>query len=405
VTTPSATAPALSPRASETTTAVHQRRPDIQGLRALAVVLVIGNHAGVPGFSGGFIGVDVFFVISGYVITQLLLREVPHGIRRGLPDFYCRRIRRIVPAATATLIVTLVASDVVLGSRTSPLLAGDVRWASVFAANVRLISTGSNYFVPGIHPSLVTHFWSLAVEEQFYLVWPVVVFATAHVAGPRHRLRALTVALAVGIGLSAWWSLHTSVADPVAAYYSPFTRFWELGLGCFLATVTPARPARSVRNERVAAGLGVALLVVALWTLSASSVYPGWHAWLPCASAALFIWAGAGAGARAGTSGGRTAVTRLLSTRPLGYVGDLSYSLYLAHYPWIELSKQATWLNGWDWRLVAGVGTVACALCSFHLIEDPVRRSPTLASDRVAVLLVLGVCIAASWAAAYSIAT
>ena len=120
----------------------------------------------------------------------------------------------------------------------------------------------------------------------------------------------------------------------MAAYYSPLTRFWELGLGCILATTT-ATAADPVGAQRaLAAGLGVALLVVSLWTLDASSVYPGWRAWLPCASTALFIWAGAG--------GGRSSVTRLLSTRPVGYVGDLCLSLYLAHYPWIELTKQAS---------------------------------------------------------------
>jgi peptidoglycan/LPS O-acetylase OafA/YrhL len=111
----------------------------------LAVVLVIADHAGAPGFSGGFVGVDVFFVISGYVITQLLLREAPKGGRRGLGDFYSRRIRRIVPAATATLVVTMVAADLLLGARMNPMLPGNVRWASLFVANFRLIGTGSDY--------------------------------------------------------------------------------------------------------------------------------------------------------------------------------------------------------------------------------------------------------------------
>jgi peptidoglycan/LPS O-acetylase OafA/YrhL len=369
-----------------------ERRRDIQGLRALAVVLVIADHAGAPGFSGGFVGVDVFFVISGYVITQLLLREAPKGARRGLADFYSRRIRRIVPAATATLVVTMVGAELLLGARMNPLLPGDVRWASLFAANFRLIYTGSNYFVPGMHPSLVTHFWSLAVEEQFYIVWPVVVFSIARLVDPRYLHRALAVTLTVGVAVSAWWSIHLSAGNPVTAYYSPFTRFWELGLGCLLATVASSRPIRFVWLERLAAGLGVALLVVAFTTLNSASVYPGWRAWLPCAATASLIWAGVG--------GGRTVVSSLLSTRSLGYVGDISYSLYLFHFPLLELAKEApAWLSSVDWRLLAIGGTVVCAVCSYHLLEHPIRRSRKLDVDGVAVALLLAVCVAASWTA------
>ncbi|HEY1830595.1 MAG TPA: acyltransferase [Acidimicrobiales bacterium] len=370
----------------------NERRPDIQGLRAVAVVLVIADHAGVPGFGGGFIGVDVFFVISGYVITQLLLREAANGARRGLVDFYSRRIRRIVPAATATLVFTMLVAELLLGPRMNPLLAGDVRWASLFAANFRLISTGSNYFVPGIHPSLVTHFWSLAVEEQFYIVWPVVVFSIARFVDPRYLHRALAVTLTAGVAVSAWWSIHLSAINPVAAYYSPFTRFWELGLGCLLAVVASNRPIRSVWVERLAAGLGVALLVVALTTLNSASVYPGWRAWLPCLATAALLWAGVGRG--------RTVASWLLSTRPLGYLGDLSYSLYLFHFPLLGLAKEApSWLSSVDWRVLAIGGTVVCAICSFHRLEDPIRRSRKLAGDPVAVALLLAVCVAASWTA------
>ena len=371
----------------------NERRRDIQGLRALAVVLVIADHAGAPGFSGGFVGVDVFFVISGYVITQLLLREAPKGARRGMADFYSRRIRRIVPAATATLVVTMVAAELLLGARMNPLLPGDIRWASLFVANFRLINTGSNYFVPGMHPSLVTHFWSLAVEEQFYVVWPVVVFSIARLVDPRYLHRALAVTLTAGVAVSAWWSIHLSAAAPVAAYYSPFTRFWELGLGCLLATVASSRPIRFVWLERLVAGLGVTLLVVAVTTLNSASVYPGWRAWLPCAATAALIWAGVG--------GGRTAASWLLSTRLLGYVGDISFSLYLLHFPLLELAKEApAWLSSVDWRLLAIGGTVVCAICSYHRLENPIRRSRKLEGDRVAVVLLLAVCVAASWTAA-----
>jgi peptidoglycan/LPS O-acetylase OafA/YrhL len=372
-------------------------RRDIQGLRALAVILVIGNHANIPGFAGGYVGVDVFFVISGYVITQLLLSETSKGLRAGLADFYARRVRRIVPAATAALVGTLIVSEIALGTRLDPNLTGDVRWASVFAANFRLISTGSNYFVPGIHGSLITQFWSLAVEEQFYLAFPAIVLLIAHYVAPRHRLPVLSITLCTGIAASAWWSVQVSASEPSLAYYSPLTRFWEIGLGCLLAASTTRRPVRTVRSERIAVGLGFALIIAALMKLNATSVYPGYAAWLPCASTLLFIWAGAG--------GVRNPVTRALSTRPLGYLGAISYSLYLAHYVWLELPQQfSSPLSGPGWRLLEIAGAVVTAIASYHLLENPVRHSRRLAGDRVATVLMLCVCVAASWTAAVLVA-
>jgi peptidoglycan/LPS O-acetylase OafA/YrhL len=369
-------------------------RRDIQGLRALAVLLVIGNHAGLPGFAGGYIGVDMFFVVSGFVITGLLLRDADRGLGSALADFYCRRIRRIAPAATVTLVGTLVIGVIVAGPRLDPSLPSDVRWASLFAGNFRLISAGSNYFVPGIHPSLVTQFWSLAVEEQFYIAFPLVVFLIARLVSPVRRLQVLSATLVPMIMLSAWWSFHISYQEPVTAYYSPFTRFWELGLGCLLATVMTLRPERTMAAERLAGGLAVALLAVALFTLNSASVYPGVQAWLPCVATGLLIWAG-------GSVGARTSVTRVLSTRLLGYVGDISFSLYLTHYMWIELPKQLPFPPaGWDWRLLELGATALSSVCLYHLVENPTRRSHRLGSDRMSIVLLLGVCVAASWTTA-----
>jgi peptidoglycan/LPS O-acetylase OafA/YrhL len=372
-------------------------RRDIQGLRAIAVLLVIADHAGISGFSGGYIGVDFFFVISGYVITQLVLREAGKGIRTGLSDFYARRVRRIVPAATATLVGTILVAWTTLGTRLNPNLPGDVRWASLFSANFRLIETGSNYFVPGIYPSLITQFWSLGVEEQFYLFFPLIVFLVARYAPPARRVAVLAGTLTVAVALSAWWSIQITAGEPTTAYYSPLTRFWELGLGCLLATLTIRRPTRTARSERLAVVVGVALIVIGLVELNARSVYPGTLAWLPCGAAALLVWAGVG--------GQRNPVTRLLSTRPLGYIGDLSYSLYLVHYVWLELPAQlSSPLTSWPWRVLEVAGTFGTAALSYHFLENPIRRSKRLSGDRVAVLLVLCVCVATSWTASLVVA-
>ena len=378
-------------------TAREDFRRDIQGLRAIAVILVILNHAAIAGFAGGYIGVDVFFVISGFVITQLLLREATKGIRTGLADFYSRRIRRIVPAATVTLVGTLIAADLVLGTRINPNLSGDVRWASLFAANFRLIATGSNYFVPGIHPSLITQFWSLAVEEQFYLAFPLIVFVIARFMPPKVRLTMLVATLGTAVILSVWWSLHVSADNPVLSYYSPFTRFWELGLGCLLAIFTIRRPAPAGWIQDIAGVCGVVLLVIALLKLNSTSVYPGWLAWLPCAATAMLIWAGSGKGS--------SSITRFLSARPLVYLGALSYSLYLAHYVWLILPRQIVPpLAGWPWTLLEIGGTIITAVLSYHLLENPIRRSRRLASDGIAIVLVLCVCATASWTTAEIVA-
>ncbi len=355
-------------------------RPDIQGLRAVAVLLVIADHAGIAGFSGGYVGVDVFFVVSGYVITQLLLREAGKGVGTGLSDFYARRVRRIVPAATATLVGTVVVAWALLGSNLDPKLPGDVRWASLFVANWRFIETNAGYFVQGVAPSPITQFWSLGVEEQFYLCFPLVVLLIARFAPRARRIVLLQATLVVAVCLSAWWSAHISAGEPVAAYYSPFTRFWELGLGCLIATLTVRLPTRTARSEGIAVVLGP------------QSVYPGWLAWFPCAAAGLLVWAGG--------AGQRSAVSRLLASRPLRVIGDMSYSLYLAHYAWLVLPEElAPPLTTWPWRLLELAGTAVTAALSYHLLENPVRRSRALAKDRLATALVLLVCIASVWTA------
>lgn len=365
-------------------------RGDIQGLRALAVILVILNHASVPGLEGGYVGVDVFFVISGYVITSLLLRQPPKHLLANLGDFYARRIRRIVPAATLVLTLTVIVAYFSLGSRFSPQLLGDVRWASLFSANFRLIATGSNYFIPGVAPSLITHFWSLGVEEQFYLVYPLVVFLTARATSLRRRRASLFVVLLAGVALSALWSFHETPLNSVVAYYSPFTRFWELGLGGLVALL-PQDWAR--RTPRANAALGVLALIglaFAVASLNDTSQYPGVLAWGPCAASAVLLWSG--------TAQARGGPASWLSWRPCRYVGDISYSLYLFHFAWLMIPLMwATPPSAWWARPVEIAGAFVCSVASYHLLENPLRRSTALNHDRLAVVLLLLVCVALSW--------
>ena len=365
-------------------------RRDIQGLRAVAVVLVILVHAAVPGLEGGYVGVDIFFVISGFVITGLLLRQPPRSIRRNLGYFYARRIRRIVPAATLTLVATVLAAYFLLGVNFESQLLVDVRWTALFAANFRFINTGSNYFVPGVAPSLLTHFWSLAVEEQFYLFYPLVVFSFTWLTPRKQRAFALAGFLIVAIAASAWWSYHLTPINPVAAYYSPFTRFWELAIGGLVAVVPASWARRSRRVDSVVAVLAVVALGAAVWRLNANSVFPGVLAWWPCGACALLLWTG-----EASVKG---APASWLSWRPLCYIGDLSYSLYLWHYPWLMLPLQRVHpISSPLARVVEVAGATACAVVSYHFLENPIRHSRRLGHDGWAAALLLLICIALSW--------
>jgi peptidoglycan/LPS O-acetylase OafA/YrhL len=364
-------------------------RGDIQGLRALAVLLVIASHAGVPGMTGGYVGVDVFFVISGFVITGLLWRQPPRRIRDNLAYFYSRRIRRIVPAATLTLVTTVVAARVALGANFDVRLIDDVRWAALFAANFRFIHTSANYFIPGVAPSLVTHFWSLGVEEQFYLCYPLVVFTLTWLAPPSERRRALAAFLVLGVVASAYWSAHLTHVAPITAYYSPFTRFWELALGGLMALVPTSWARSTPRLNSALAVAALAVLAVAVWRLNDFSPYPGVLAWMPCAATAVLLITG--------PASLRGAPATWLSLRPVRYVGDISYSLYLWHYPWLMLPAQMTHpYTSALARVVEVAGATACAVGSYHLLENPIRRSRRLDGDGVAVAMLLVACVTAS---------
>ena len=367
-------------------------RPDIQGLRALAVVLVILDHAGVPGFEGGFIGVDIFFVISGFVITTLLHRQPTRQVGTNLRYFYSRRIRRIVPAATVVLILTIVVAYVALGQNMDSALFGDVRWAAMFAANFRFILTSSPYFIPGVAPSLVTQFWSLAVEEQFYLVFPLVVFSLTYLSPPQHRTRTLAAVVAIGIVVSAWWSYYQTPIHQTAAFYSPFTRFWELALGGLLALVPSHLALRTPRVNRAVAVVALGVIAACVFTFNDQTAYPGLLAWWPCLAAVALVWTG--------TSSAPGGPAAWLSVRPVTYIGDMSYSLYLYHYAWLILPLElANPPTAWWAKWIEIAGAFVCAVASYQWIENPIRRSKRLERDFVSVILLLAVCVAATWTA------
>ncbi len=364
------------------------RRRDIQGLRAVAVLIVIANHAHLSGFGGGFVGVDVFFVISGFVITSSLLRDRSTTRRRALARFYAHRIARIIPAATVTLMATMVVARLALGSAFPPTLASDVRWAALFGANLHFMASGANYFVQGLPPSLVTHFWSLSVEEQFYVVIPLVVTLASFGSRRRPQLLRVFFAVVVIVSLIAAWRLTSSNA--VVAYYSPLSRMGELALGGLLALTPSGGWARHRGFSAVCGALGLAAIAVATLTFSDATPFPSYRFLLPVAGAALVLWTG-----EHQVSHGPS---YLLSQDPLVYLGDISYSLYLFHFAWLMIPQMLP--TPWTFDGAPTVETlcaIAMAAASYHFIEQPLRRASWLRDDLFSSLLFVACAVMLVW--------
>ncbi len=332
-------------------------RPEIDGLRTLAILPVLLFHAGVPGLSGGFVGVDVFFVISGFLITGIVAREVDEQ-RFSIIRFYERRIRRILPALTVVIAAVLVGSAWLYFPSDFKLVPRSVVATLLFGSNILFWSEAS-YFDVAAHSKPLLHTWSLAVEEQFYVFFPLLLVLLAR-AGPRWR-RITLVAIFVG---SLLLSIKYSASKPDLAFYMLPTRVWELIAGALLAV--EAIPPVTNRRAREALALGgLAAIVWAVCNYTETTVFPGVAALLPVLGAAILIHVAAG-----------TLVGRLLSLRPVVFVGLISYSLYLWHWPVIVFTEYAT-----DRRLV-GLDTAAAIAVSFALatlswryVERPFRNT------------------------------
>ena len=361
-------------------------RPDVQGLRAVAILLVVLYHAGIPGISGGYVGVDVFFVISGFVITGVLLRERVATRRTSIVAFYGRRARRIIPAASLVIIVTVVAAFHYLGTLTGHETAVDGQWAALFLANFHFAASQTNYLASQQPPSALQNFWSLAVEEQFYIVYPTIFLVTARLARGISLRARLTVVLVTVIVISYAYSVVLTSTNAPSAFFSPLTRAWELALGGLIAVA--GQPLRRVPQSWAAlmSWLGLAAIVVTSLTLTATTAYPGALVAFPVLGAGLVI-----AGGSAQPAWG---VERLLGQRPFQLLGLISYSLYLWHWPILIIATQSrgtTTLPVWDnvmWLLVA----TAVATGTYWFLENPVRHSKFLIGRRWASI-VLGLCL------------
>ncbi|MFJ2832667.1 acyltransferase family protein [Streptomyces sp. NPDC087263] len=362
-------------------------RLDIQGLRALAVSLVVLSHAGVTQLSGGYVGVDVFFVISGFLITSLLLRELSNTGRVSIRKFYARRALRLLPASTLVVVTTLAGAWLFLSKIRLAEYTSDALSSAFYAVNFRLAISGTDYLQQGSPPSPFQHFWSLAVEEQFYLVWPLLLVISWKLAKRRRALLAVPlVALCL---VSFWLSLTVTESSASWAYFGSHTRVWELGVGALLAMwATTPMPARiPTWLSAPLTWTGLAAIVLAALRFNDNTPFPGYHALVPVLGTA-FVLAG-------GFSPARFDARLLLARKPVVWLGGMSYGWYLWHWPILVIGPTALGRPESVWlALVLSAGALLLAMATLRLVENPVRFHTSF-RGRPNRALVLGVGLSA----------
>ncbi len=376
-------------------------RPEIQALRAIAVVAVVVYHFFPGRLPGGYVGVDVFFVISGYLIIGHLLREVESTGRVRLVDFWARRARRLIPASAVTLIATAVAIVIWVPRVYWTQFLDELGAAALYVVNWALAASSVDYLGAQNAPSPVQHFWSLSVEEQFYIAWPlliVLVLAAARMFRWADRRRAMLILLVVVTAASAVHSVWSTADSQASAYFFTTTRAWEFSAGGVLAALGGRLRIPRGGVASTLSWLGLGLIAVAVVAYSDGTAFPGYAAALPVAGALLFI--------AAGLPSGRLSPAPLIRLRPVQWLGDTSYSLYLWHWPIVVIAPLAVGHPlGTPAKLALLVAALAIGWASMVLIEDPVRRSPRLlrrgswfavVATVVVALLIAGSALAAS---------
>lgn len=349
-------------------------RPDVDGLRAVSILTVVAFHLGVGFTKGGFIGVDIFFVISGYLITRIIADDMENN-RYSIIRFYDRRIRRILPAFFAMLFASIAAAYVYLFPTDLIGYARSLGYSIFFAANVNFYD-GINYFARRSETLPLLHVWSMSIEEQFYALFPLIL-------APILRLgRVQTLASIVGISaLSFGIMIALKDGEPGAAFFLLPARAWELMAGSLLA-LGRFPPVASRMGRNILAFLALAIVIACAGAFDKNVQFPGWVSILPCLAAVLIIHTG---------SSSDTGVYRFLASPPMVFLGQISYSLYLWHWPVIVFYKHATGNGLTDPERVAlfAVSLVA-AFVSWKWIEQPFRRKINPIPSRQVVLACTG---------------
>ncbi len=339
--------------------AATQVRKDIQVLRAFAVLLVVAGHLFPSVVKGGFIGVDIFFVISGFVITQQMLKNYLTSEKSFLINFYARRIRRILPSALLVTLATIWAADRFLGPVVSNNAKLDGGWATIFLSNFHFQANALDYFAAGTQVSPLQHFWSLSIEEQFYLLWPttfILLFVRAT------TLRTKQVLLSIIIGLSLFAALYQSMVSQSPIFFSTSTRIWELAAGALLAITS-----KSISFPRLLAPFLVLVLCASAFLIPQSMQWPRLTT-IPIVLATLILL----------TRNARITSFPLLENKTAAYIGDLSYIIYLWHWPVLVITKGYYAQFGWqEIALVIGI-TALLSVITHHFYENPIRYSHAL---------------------------
>jgi peptidoglycan/LPS O-acetylase OafA/YrhL len=344
-------------------------RPDIEGLRALAIILVVANHISPDRVPSGFVGVDIFFVLSGYLITLLLVNERERSGSIDLANFYARRVRRLLPAAAAMTLTTLLIAMFVFSPSELEFSAKGARAAALYVSNLFFAGNASDYFATDTQQNLFLHTWSLAVEEQFYFVWPTVILISA---ARSKSAKGIVVALLAIAAFSLAMSIYLSPRNASFAYFMLPTRAWEFAIGGIACLIpSRARPLTLLSNVTMTS-IGSLVVVLSAWWIPRNADYPGFIALLPVLSTAACLYL-----LQTNT---KNPVRTFLATWPAQWLGKMSYSWYLWHWPFIVLGS-ALYPHSSSARLLAALLSLGVAAASFYFLEQPLRFNARLVSD------------------------
>jgi peptidoglycan/LPS O-acetylase OafA/YrhL len=342
-------------------------RTDIEALRAIAILLVVAFHCHIAGIPGGFMGVDVFYVLSGYLITALLVTETEKTSSLGLLNFYARRVRRLLPAAALVLLTTLLVAAIVFSPRELELTAHAARANALYMSNLYFSHSASDYFSARVTFNPLLHTWSLSVEEQFYLFWPWLIAAGLLLWRSRNSLLSAMALLTIGsFAVNLWLTEHARVV----AFYALSSRAWEFGLGGMAALVPRGALQLNRSTWMILGWAGLLLILGSAVVISSALPFPGWLALFPVIGTALILLAGAeqpllGVGA-------------VFNTAPLQTLGGLSYSWYLWHWPFLVFAAAVVPAGSAVTRLAAAGASLGVAFLTHRYFENPIRHNAAL---------------------------
>jgi peptidoglycan/LPS O-acetylase OafA/YrhL len=350
-------------------------RPDIEGLRGIAILIVVGCHCGIAWCAGGFVGVDIFFVLSGYLITGLLASEYQATSRIDFPGFYARRARRLLPACILVLAITALFAFLFLSPQEMILTGRAARAAGVYLSNVYFDRSASDYFAPAVEANPLLHTWSLGLEEQFYLVWPFLLFAAYRGArGPARLIGILCAVAALSFACCIYATQHVQTV----AFYELPARAWEFAVGGVLALLSGSQAPVRARWAAALGAAGLTTVFVTCLLLKGGGDFPGWVALFPVGATLALL--------HAGTLSPRNGVSRILASAPMQYLGSRSYAWYLWHWPFLVGVRTFLPDITVGGRIAAAAASLLAAELTFRFVEQPIRENRALI-DRSALSL------------------